>query len=43
MVTEEGVSGSLLQAGEAVLVGDEEKGREEIISKLQLQLESVSK
>lgn len=40
---QEGVSSTLLQAGEAVVVGDEEKGREEIINKLQFQLESVSR
>lgn len=42
VVAEEGMSSALVQAGEAV-IGGEEKGREEIISKLQLHLDSVSK
>ena len=42
VVAEEGMSSALMQAGEAV-IGGEEKRREEIIAKLQLQLDSVSK
>ena len=39
----EGVASVLRECGETVLVGEEEKGREEVVSRVQAQLASVAR